>query len=109
MANETPAEGPVPLAKWDVALEALLREEYHKKAVALRVDDIRRLAMDYAIRFDDIVVTLFELCIHGEWRYRDRHGAVVEMTHELFNELTSGGRLKDKDLAGFDGGWSPLS
>ena len=106
--NGTTNEGPVPLAKWDVALEALLKEEYLKKAAPLTVDDVRRLALEYAIRFDDIVVTLFELCIYGEWQYRDRQGVVGEMTPERFNDLTSNGRLKDRDLIGFDGGWAPL-
>lgn len=99
---------PIAVPKWDVALEALVREEYEKKAVPLEVADLRRLALEYAIRFDDIVVTLFELCIHGEWQYRDRADRVQDMTREKFDELTSGGRLKDKDLSGFDGGWLPL-
>src|SRR3569623_3052327 len=106
--NGTTNEGPVPLAKWDVALEALLKEEQLKKAAPLTVDDVRRLALEYAIRFDDIVVTLFELCIYGEWQYRDRQGVVGEMTPERFNDLTSNGRLKARDLIGFDGGWAPL-
>ncbi len=108
MVNSVSKEGPIPVPKWDVALEALVREEYQKTGQALRVDDLRRLATEYAIRFDDMMVTLFELCLHGEWQYREAGGTPREMTREIFDELTSGGRLKDRDLAGFDGGWSPL-
>lgn len=107
MTNTTSTDEPIAVPKWDVALEALAREEYHKKQAALDVDDLRRLALEYAIRFDDIVVTLFELCLHGEWQYRDRAGRAEEMTRERYDELTAGGRLKDRDLVGFDGGWSP--
>lgn len=106
--TEITANEPVAVPKWDVALEALAREEYYKKSIPLDVADLRRLALEYSIRFDDIVVTLFELCIYGEWQYRDNGGKVDEMTREKFDELTSAGRLKDKDLSGFDGGWAPI-
>src|SRR3569623_1173446 len=106
--NGTTHEGQVPLAKRDVALEAVLMEDDLKKAAPRTLDDVRRLALEFAIRFVDIVVTLFVLCIYGEWQYRDRQGVVGEMTPERFNDLTSNGRLKDRDLIGFDGGWAPL-
>lgn len=109
MTNNKSMDEPIAVPKWDVALEALVRDEYQKKGEPLTVADLRRLAMEYAIRFDDIVVTLFELCMHGVWQYRDRGGNVDEMTRERYDELTSGGRLKDKDLLGFDGGWSLLN
>jgi len=99
---------PIAVPKWDVALAALMREEYQKTGNALKLDDLRRLSGAYAIRFDDIVVTAFELCLYGEWQYRAANGTVREMTREIFAELTSAGRLKDRDLVDFDGGWSPL-
>lgn len=106
--NNKSIDEPIAVPRWDVALEALVREEYQKEGEPLMVADLRRLAMEYAIRFDDIVVTLFELCMHGEWQYRDRDGNIDEMTRERYEELISAGRLKDQDLQRFDGGWSPL-
>lgn len=108
MVSGVSKDEPIPVPKWDVALAALMREEYQKTGNALKVDDLRRLATEYAIRFDDMVVTAFELCLHGQWQYRAASGAVREMTREIFDELTSAGRLKDRDMVGFDGGWSPL-
>lgn len=109
MTSSKSLDEPVAVPKWDVALEALVREEYEKKGEPLTVADLRRLAMEYAIRFDDIVVTMFELCLNAEWQYRDHDGNIDEMTRERYDELTSAGRLKDQDMQRFDGGWSPLN
>lgn len=109
MTSSKSLDEPVAVPKWDVALEALVREEYEKKGEPLTVADLRRLAMEYAIRFDDIVVTMFELCLNAEWQYRDHAGNIDEMTRERYDELTSAGRLKDQDMQRFDGGWSPLN
>ncbi|MEK7322695.1 MAG: hypothetical protein AABZ84_06420 [Pseudomonadota bacterium] len=108
MVTGVSKDQPIPVPKWDVALAALMREEYQKTGNALKVDDLRRLATEYAIRFDDIVVTAFELCLYDEWQYHAANGTLREMNREIFEELTSAGRLKDRDLVGFDGGWSPL-
>ena len=57
--------------RWDVALESLLNEEHHKLGRALRIDDFHHLAAQHAIRFDDIMATMFELVLNGNWRYAD--------------------------------------
>jgi len=107
MAKNTASEGPVPIPKWDVALEALVKEEHQKLGRLLSLDDFRRLAQQYTIRLDDIMVTLFELCVHGEWQYRGSDGKPQAITRGLLEELTAGGRLKDDDLKNFSGGWVP--
>jgi hypothetical protein len=107
MAKDTPSEGPIPIPKWDVALEALAKEEQQKLARPLSLDDFRRLSQQYTIRLDDFMVTMFELCIHGEWRYQNSEGRPQKITRKLLEELTSGGRLKDEDLQTFSGGWTP--
>ncbi len=101
-------DGPIQVPKWDVALEALVKEEQHKLRRPLTLDDFRRLAQQYTIRLDDIMVTLFELCIHGRWQYQNTSGDNRRISRELLNELTAGGRLKDEDLRAFSGGWSSL-
>jgi hypothetical protein len=99
------SDGPIQIPKWDVALEALVREEQHKLGRPLTLDDFRRLARQYTIRLDDIMVTLFELCLHGRWRY---DGADHQITRELLDKLTAGGRIRDEALEDFTGGWRPL-
>ena len=107
MAKDTSSDGPIQIPKWDVALEALVKEEQQKVGRPLVLDDFQRLAQQYTIRLDDIMVTMFELCIHGQWRYHNDGGESREITRELLDELTAGGRLKDEDLKNFPGGWTP--
>jgi len=109
MAKDNSSGGPIQIPKWDVALEALVKEEHQKLGRPLVLDDFQRLAQQYTIRLDDIMVTLFELCIHGQWHYQSEGDGPREITRELLNELTAGGRLKDEDLKNFTGGWAPES
>ena len=109
MVKNPPSEAPIQIPKWDVALEALVKEEYQKLARPLHLEDFQRLAQQYTIRLDDIMVTMFELCIQGLWQYRGHDGKPHEITRELLQEMTAGGRLKDEDLRNFPGGWTSLS
>ena len=109
MPNDKAPEEPIAVPKWDVALEAMATEEYAKLGRPLTLEDYRRLAQQYTIRLDDIMVTLFELCIYSRWQYRNSAGEPREISRELLDELTAGGRLKDEDLTTFSGGWTPLS
>lgn len=92
---------------WDVALAALARDEYRDKGAPLRLDDFRRLAEHYGIRFDDIMATMFELVIHGEWSYQAPNGRTQAITREGVDRLYVNGRLHAKDLANFSGEWRP--
>ena len=47
--NSSSSEGPIYIPKWDVALEALIKEEQQKLGRALYLDDFRRLAQQYTI------------------------------------------------------------
>lgn len=107
MADDTVPEEPIAVPKWDIALEALIKEEYGALGRLLTLDDFRRLAQQYTIRLDDIMVTLFELCIQGKWQYQEA-GQSRKITRQLLQRLTAGGRLNDEDLKTFSGGWKPL-
>ena len=107
MADDAAPEEPIAVPKWDVALEALIKEEYGKQGRLLTLDDYRRLAQQYTIRLDDIMVTLFELCIQGKWEYQESDHP-RKITRQLLQRLTAGGRLNDEDLKTFTGGWRPL-
>lgn len=92
---------------WDVALAALAGDEYRKKDAPLILDDFQQLARLHAIRFDDIMETMFLLVINGEWSYTDRSGRAVEVTRETLDNLYVKRRLSEQDLQAFDGGWQP--
>ena len=95
------------ISKWDLALEALAREECRNLGRPLQLEDFRRLAQAHAIRLDDIMVTLFELVIQGEWRYRDEQGREQAFDRATLDGLYVNRRLQDQDLLGFVGSWQP--
>jgi hypothetical protein len=94
--------------KWDIALAALAREEAEKMGRGLSVEDFQRLASQHAIRFDDIMVTMFELVLQGEWRYLDANGAAQTISRDEVNQLYVEGRLHDADVKGYTGTWAPI-
>lgn len=98
----------IEVPKWDVALANLAREEHRKKGAPLTLADFQRLARDYAIRLDDIMITMFELVIQGQWSYVDAGGATQAIVRKTLDDLYINGRLHFDDLKAFDGGWSPL-
>ncbi|MDT8383840.1 MAG: hypothetical protein RRB22_05450 [Gammaproteobacteria bacterium] len=93
--------------KWDIALAALVNEEVQKLGRGLRIADFKRLAADHAIRFDDIMVTLFELVINGEWRYEHPDGVEQPISRDEVEKLYVGGRLVDADVDEYVGLWLP--
>lgn len=93
----------IEVPAWDVALANLAKEDYKKKGTPLVLDDFNRLAQEYTIRLDDIMVTMFEMVIAGEWQYQGEQTIV----RETLDELYVGGRLHAKDLEPFTGEWSP--
>ena len=102
----TPADESIP--KWDVALEALLRETCQKKGAPLDVHDVFRLSQEYRIRFDDLMTTLFELTLYDRWQYRDEDGHIRKMSHGELERVRGTGRLDQQDLARLVGRWEPL-
>jgi len=101
-------EEDIEIPKWDVALEALIQEEYIKLGRALNVDDFHELSMEYSIRFDDMMETVFALTLEGKWTYRDAKGREKEITQEMIDKLYVNARLHEDDVRGFTGGWSPI-
>lgn len=98
------------IPKWDIALAALAREEADKLGRCLQLVDFQRLAAEYAIRFDDIMVTLFELVLEGEWRYEQPEGKLRAITREEVEKLSTGigGRLAEADVTKYTGAWCPV-
>ena len=93
--------------KWDIALAALAKEEAEKLGHGLRIADFQRLASEHAIRFDDIMVTMFELVINKEWRYEYPDGVEKSITRDEVEKLYVGGRLADADVIEYVGLWLP--
>ena len=95
------------IPKWDPALAALVRDEYMSQKRGLKLDDIKRLAKVHTIRFDDIMVTLFELVLNSQWQYEDDKGVVRIFRTADMDKLYVGGRLKEEDVSHFTGSWKP--
>lgn len=93
--------------QWDIALAALVAEEYKNKGTALTVEHFNQLAHRYKIRFDDIMATVFELTIHNQWQYSNSQEQAI--TRKTLNELYVNGRLKQKDVEAFTGEWHPIN
>ncbi|HHH45068.1 MAG TPA: hypothetical protein ENK49_13095 [Gammaproteobacteria bacterium] len=96
------------LPRWDVALAALAKDTFQKKAAPLVLDDFRQLASEHAIRFDDIMESMFQLVIHGEWKYTDRSGNEQTIDQATLDGLYVKRRLSEEDLSAFDGEWQPV-
>lgn len=94
--------------KWDIALAALTKEESEKLGSGLRIAEFQRLAEEHAIRFDDIMVTMFELVINKEWRYERPDGMERPIERDEVEKLYVGGRLKEADVIEYVGLWSPV-
>ncbi len=94
--------------KWDVALAALARDTFQKKASPLVLDDFRHLASEHAIRFDDIMESMFQLAINGEWKYTDSSGNEQTLDQATLDSLYVKRRLSEEDLSAFDGDWQPV-
>jgi len=97
----------VDAPKWDVALASLIRDEYSKKGLPLKIENFNNLATAHAIRFDDIMETVFKLCVHGKWCYQDSEGKEQKFSSEDVDKLYVNARLYEKDVREFTGGWSP--
>ncbi len=93
--------------KWDIALAALAKEEAAKLNQGLRIAEFKRLADDHAIRFDDIMVTMFELVINNEWRYEYPDGVEKPISRDEVEKLYVGGRLVEADVNAYEGLWLP--
>ena len=95
------------MPKWDVALASLAADTYHHKGAPLTLEDFRDLATQHAIRFDDIMETMFLLVIHDQWNYRDSSGRAHKFEQDTLDRLYVKRRLSEQDVAAFDGGWTP--
>lgn len=99
----------IEIPQWDPALEGLITEEVERQGSGLTLDDIIRLAKEYSIRFDDIMVTVFELCFHGKWQYQDENGNIEVLNRDDINKLFVNRRIKEEDMQHFFGSWNPVA
>jgi len=93
--------------KWDVAIAAMANDQYRKKNGPLTLDDFRNLAIEHAMRLDDIMETMFLLAINREWGYSDASGEKQPLDQETLDGLYVKRRLSKEDLDSFDGSWKP--
>ena len=95
------------MPKWDVAIASMANEQYHKKTSPLTLDDFRSLAIEHAMRLDDIMETMFLLAINREWEYKDASGEKQPLDQQTLDGLYVKRRLSEEDLSSFDGSWQP--
>ena len=95
------------LPKWDVALESLINEEYKKIERPLAIKDFQRLATEYTIRFDDIMATLAQLCLHEKWSFEGTGPNGDSVGMEIIDDLFPYGRLEERVARKFSVLWSP--
>ncbi len=93
--------------QWDIALAALVTEEYKSKGAPLTAKDFSQLAHRYKIRFDDIMATIFELTIQNEWKYSSEPQQII--TRQTLDKLYINGRIKQEDIETFTGEWRPAN
>jgi len=98
----------IEVPKWDIALANLARDVYARDDVALTLADFRNLAGQYAIRFDDIMATMLEMVVEGEWEYLNTAGNLQPISREDVDALYVNGRLNETDLREFAGAWRPV-
>lgn len=101
-------DNDIEMPKWDVALASLLRDAFAGKGSALSIEDFSGIAREHLIRFDDIMETVFALCIHGQWLYIDADGTARQITQDEVNRLYVERRLYEKDLREYTGSWRPV-
>jgi hypothetical protein len=90
-----------------VAIAAMANDQYRKKNGPLTLDDFRNLAIEHAMRLDDIMETMFLLAINREWGYSDAYGEKQPLDQETLDGLYVKRRLSKEDLDSFDGSWQP--
>ena len=99
---------PFEVPKWDEALAGMIADEHARKQVPLTIDDFAALARRYSIRFDDIMETVFKLCIHDLWAYQTADGKDLKISQDMVDRLYVNARLHEKDVREFTGGWMPV-
>lgn len=102
-----PMDCDFEIPKWDVALEALMREEYVNNDKKLTLADIERLAVKYAIRFDDMIITALTLLVENAWVYTDEQGEELRFSQNKLDKLYQGGRIAKKEVQHMSGYWMP--
>jgi len=105
--EKKPVDKPVEIPKWDVALEALVTEEYNTLRRPLALDDFRRLGQAHGIRFHDIMATVYQLEVHGKWRHQGVDGDQAASEADLAG-LYVHGRLDDDTAEKFSVTWAPI-
>lgn len=99
------AQNSEPL--WDEGISSFLAGEYEKKQAPLTAADLKRLAIEQAVRVGDLLETLHLLAIYGAWHYCDEQGNPEVLDEEALDEFYAKGRINADDMAAFSGVWIP--
>lgn len=100
--------GPTDIPDWDVALEALIRDEAIKLDSGLSMDDFKRLAREHAIRLDDIMATVVQLVKHERWRHEARDQQGKPVAESELQDLYVFSRVDEKLVEQYVIHWLPV-
>ena len=76
----------IETSRWDIALEALLNETFSKNH-RIDLEILSQLSKQFSIRFEDLVVTLFELTFCEQWQYMGTDGVPRILKHQDLDKL----------------------
>lgn len=99
-------EDDVP--KWDVALEALAREEAEKLGRPLAMQDFKRLGLEYKIRFDDLMATLHQLVMNEAWDQTGVDAKGKPVSAAILQDLFVYNRLDEQVADKYAVTWKPV-
>jgi len=94
---------------WDVALQALLNEQFQARGEALDLVALQAMSDQHSIRLDDILDTLCKLTRHGEWCYLGRDGEAADPDGDMCRLLQANHRLNALQLDRLRGRWQPVA
>ncbi len=98
----------IETTKWDIALEALLNETFSKNH-RIDLEILSQLSKQFSIRFEDLVVTLFELTFCEQWQYMDINGTPQMLKHQDLDKLYLKSRIYLASASHLTGYWQPLA
>lgn len=101
-----PGKDEVP--KWDVALEALAKEEAEKLGRPLAMQDFKRLGLEYKIRFDDLMATLHQLVTNEVWEQVGVDAKGKPVSAAILQDLFVFNRLDEKVADKYAVTWHPV-
>ena len=95
------------IPKWDVALEAVAKDQFEKQGKPMNLADFKQLCKEYQVRFDDMMHSLSQLVANDMWSQQgfDEQGNTVN--DDALEALFVYNRLDEKIAEKYSVVWQP--